>query len=203
MASTEDNRLEYSGVLDRIRSILPSLIPSEQRVATEVVENPENVLDLPAAAMAARTGTSAATVSRASKNLGFSGYQHLRMLIARELGARSSGGSVADEPGDRGIVRSSFSKAADALSIAVDSIDFEAFNRAADLIAGAGRVLIVANGGSAPLAHAVTIQFLASERVAEAPADAVTLNFVWRDFAASLGGSGEAGGEGGAAESVS
>ena len=35
------------------------------------------------------------------------------------------------------------------------------------------------------------------------PTIAVTLNFVWRDFAASFGGSGEAAGEGGAAESVS
>lgn len=166
-------RSEHVGVLDRIRSILPSLIPSEQRVATELVANAEDVMGLSAAALASRAGTSAATVSRASQSLGFSGYPHLRLLLAREVGARRADSSAENDSGDRGIVRFGFEKAAAALSAASDSMDFTTFEQAADLISGAHRFLVVANGGSSPVAQGFAVHFVSSERRCEFPVDAI------------------------------
>ncbi|WP_349828080.1 MurR/RpiR family transcriptional regulator [Brevibacterium litoralis] len=164
---------DAGGVLDRIRSLLPSLVPSEQRVAQCVADDPEGVLDLSAAAMAARTGTSAATVSRACKNLGFQGYQHLRLLLARDIGSRRAQASAPVESGDAGIVHATYDSASRALAEAVGTLDVAAFSRAADLVAAAPRLLVIGTGGSAPLAQGVAVRFVASELLCEAPADAV------------------------------
>ncbi|GAA2013911.1 MurR/RpiR family transcriptional regulator [Brevibacterium samyangense] len=163
---------EPGGVLDRIRSVLPSLIPSERRVATEVVENPDEVLLMSAASIAARTETSAATVSRACQNLGFQGYQHLRLLLAQDVGRTQRKQKVRPE-GTRGMVTAQFEEAARSLSEALGTLDFEAFDRAVDLIDGANRLLLVGNGGSGPLAQMLAVRFLAAERGCEAPADSV------------------------------
>ncbi|WP_051297765.1 MurR/RpiR family transcriptional regulator [Brevibacterium album] len=161
------------GTLGHIRSILPSLIPSEQRVAAEFVNSPESVLDASTAAMAARAGTSAATVSRTCQNLGFRGYQHLRLLLAREMGSRSSDQRSQTEAGDRGTVRSAFDNAAQALAEAYGTVDFDAFDQAVTALSGARRLLIAGTGGSGPVAQGLAVRFLASERVCEAPADAM------------------------------
>ncbi|MFT4028713.1 MAG: MurR/RpiR family transcriptional regulator [Protaetiibacter sp.] len=162
------------GTVSRIRSLVPALVPSEQRVAIACVEHPDVVALLSVADLAARTGTSSATVIRACQNLGFRGFQHLRLLLLRDLGAaeRRPALTPGDSSADR--VRAQFDHTARELSDALGALDFASFDAAAAAIAGARRVLAVGNGGSAAAAQQAAIRLLVTGRSCEAPADAVT-----------------------------
>lgn len=73
-----------------IMSMFPSLVPSEQRVAQFCLDAPEAVSTMSVADLVAQTGTSPATVVRACKRLGFDGFQHLRQVLLRDLGAAAA-----------------------------------------------------------------------------------------------------------------
>jgi DNA-binding MurR/RpiR family transcriptional regulator len=161
------------GAIDQIRSLLPSLVPSEQRVARECVDHPEDVAGLSAADLAARTGTSAATVSRTCQSLGYRGFQHMRLMLVRDLGRRQRGGWQPG-PGSQGRVEGVFEGARRALASAVEGFDFPAFDAAAAAIAQADQVLVVASGGSAPGAQLAALVLTVAGRAAAAPSDAVS-----------------------------
>lgn len=158
--------------LDAIRAAMPSLIPSERRVAARIVDDPDTVLNMSAAEVAAATQTSAATVSRACQNLGFQGFQHLRLRLARDVGARRRRESTA-EPGVRGYLRAVFGGASQALDSAADALDPDAFTDAVERVRSAERLLVVGAGGSAAVAQSFAFRMAASARSCEAPPDSV------------------------------
>ncbi len=75
----------------RLRSILPSLSRSEQRVATEVLDDPRGVAASTISELAHRCGTSETTVIRFCRTLGLSGYPQLRLTLATESGRADNG----------------------------------------------------------------------------------------------------------------
>lgn len=158
-----------------IRSLLPSLVPSERRVATECVEHPEVVAMLSVADLATRTETSAATVIRTSKNLGFKGFQHLRLLLLRDVGSQSGPKPVdgSQDPRSSVWVPAMFDAVGRELSTSLGALDYEQFDAAAEALASARRVLIVANGGSGPIAQTLALRLIGVGRPCEAPYDAV------------------------------
>ncbi|MFJ4029051.1 MurR/RpiR family transcriptional regulator [Paenarthrobacter sp. NPDC089989] len=164
-----------------IMSIFPSLVPSEQRVAQFCLDAPEVVATMSVADLVAQTGTSPATVVRACKRLGFDGFQHLRQVLLRDLGAaaRDSAGQegwgATGTPGSaEHLVTGVFSRAAHDIRGALASLDFKNFAEAADAIRAAGRVLVVANGASLAPAKSFALRFLATGVVCEAPGDIVS-----------------------------
>lgn len=162
------------GTVGLIRSLIPSLVPSEQRVALECVEHPEEVALLSVADLASRTDTSPATVIRACQKLGFRGFQHLRLLLLRDLGdSRRDEAPAERAAGSRGRVPAVFDAARRELGEALGALDYDQFDAAAAAIASARRVLIVGNGGSSPAGQILALRFIASGRPCEAPLDAV------------------------------
>ncbi|MFC0454221.1 MurR/RpiR family transcriptional regulator [Rhodococcus jostii] len=161
--------------LSAIRAIAPSLAPSERRVAEVCVARPSEVAWWSAADVAENAGTSTATVIRACQNLGFKGFQHLRMLLLRDLGAADTGpsGELPAEKSGSGLVRAVFAELATDLAGALAPLDEDAFERAVSALATAERVVVVGNGGSGPSAAAVAVRFILNGRHAEAPTDAV------------------------------
>lgn len=72
----------------RIRSLLPTLSPALARVAEVVLAEPAQVATSTLVNLAGRTHVSEATVVRAARALGFSGYPQLRLSLAASMGAR-------------------------------------------------------------------------------------------------------------------
>lgn len=70
---------------DRIRQRVAELSPAEQRVAMFVASDPVRAAMLPVSEIAAATGTSEATVVRASRSLGFRGFVDMRDAVRHEL----------------------------------------------------------------------------------------------------------------------
>ena len=98
------NEPPLGGTIDHILSILPSLVPSAQRVARICAERPHDVVDMSGADLAEAANTSPATVSRTAQALGLRSFQHLRMLLVRDLSADAT--AAPDAPaGTEGFLR--------------------------------------------------------------------------------------------------
>ena len=179
------------GTRAHIASILPSLVPSEQRVAQLCLDDPDRVSQMSVADLAAQTGTSPATIVRACKTMGFTGFQHLRRVMLRDLGAEARGAASAVERGSSGepgsaehLVSGIFSRVADELRQASSTLDFAAFDAAASALRSARRVVVLGNGASLRTSQAFALRCLAYGTVCEAPTDVVTQLLAARTLAA-------------------
>ncbi len=74
-----------SPLLDRVAAALPTLRPSERRVAEFVLRQPNRVVDLGLSELAAGAGVSHPTVARFCLALGFSGIREFKLRLARSL----------------------------------------------------------------------------------------------------------------------
>lgn len=171
------------GTIDHIITLLPSLLPSSQRVAKVCIERPEDVVNMAGSDLAEAAGTSPATVSRTAQALGFRGFQHLRLLLMRDLGARGDQPSAA--AGTAGLLQRLAEDAGTMLQHSLASVDPRAFERAAAAIADAPRVLLVGSGGSRAAIDAMAIALAMNGRPCEAPSDGVAQQITARVLAAS------------------
>jgi DNA-binding MurR/RpiR family transcriptional regulator len=144
-------------VLARVRSRLPEFTGALQRVAELVLADPAAAARATIVELAERSGTSPATVTRFCRALGFEGYSDLRLGIAGETGraARSAGWTIdigreiqPTDPLDR-VLDQIMAADTRAMHDTGALLDLKEVERAADAIAGGGRVDIYGEGGSA------------------------------------------------------
>ncbi|AEH10733.1 MULTISPECIES: MurR/RpiR family transcriptional regulator [Protofrankia] len=176
------------GLFAAIRAALPGLVPSEQRVVEVCLAQPGKVVEWSVAQLADAAGTSTATVVRACQHLGFRGFQHFRVEFARESGAVALRGEVGWAGGANPVERlvdTVFGAAAKVLGDALGPLDRASLAPAVDLLDQAGRLLVVGNGGSAPIAQDAALRFLSIGRPAEAPGDSLVQEISARLLAAS------------------
>lgn len=76
---------EPGGCLNRLRSIIDSLKHAERRAAEYILQQPEEIIHLTISELAERCGASEATIFRLCRRLGFSGYQGMKISLARDL----------------------------------------------------------------------------------------------------------------------
>ena len=156
-----------SSVRVRISSGLGSLQPSEQRVARFALEEPERVVESTAQELADLIGVSRTTVVRTCRSLGCTGYPQFRVALAREAPA-------AGEPEQRETgLRAEARHIVEGLHHVFDAVRDEEAQQLVDRIARAHRVLVVANGQSAPCAMDLSLRLTAAGRPAEFLADAL------------------------------
>ncbi|MBV6756916.1 MurR/RpiR family transcriptional regulator [Rhodococcus opacus] len=158
-----------STTLARLRAGLATLGPGEQRVARVVLAEPAAVVELSTAELASASGTSPATVVRACQRLGFRGFQHLRLELAR---VTPDPEAAAATPVD-----TAFRAAAEALTATRATIDPAGFAAVVDLIVRARRILLVGNGFSSPPIQDAALRFTTVGRSVEAPLDILGQQF--------------------------
>lgn len=73
---------EAMSVLKKIHAQLEVMAPADRQIGQFIVDNPEQVLRLSSAALAAETGRSQSSVVKFSQKLGFGGYQELKLAIS-------------------------------------------------------------------------------------------------------------------------
>lgn len=156
-------------VFARVRAASSALGPSEGRVAATILERPDDVVEWSAAELAAAAGTSTATVIRACQSLGFRGFQHLRLELARSapLAPREESASAGG----------TFDDAVDALRLAQDSVDPARIEQATDVLRDARRVVLVGNGFSGPPLQDMAMRLSVVGRPVEAPVDPLAQQF--------------------------
>lgn len=152
-----------------IRASLSALGASEGAVARAILRRPADVPQWSTLELAAAAGTSTATVIRACQRLGFRGFQHLRLELAREAP------TAPQPPADT--VDQVFESARTALLVTRDGIDRNALADAAQLLAAAGRVVCTANGFSAPPLQDAAMRLTTIGRPVESPMDILAQQF--------------------------
>lgn len=141
----------------RIRSLLPSLAPAEQRVAQRVIDDPERAAASSITQLAKDCATSEATVIRFCRTIDFSGYRELRLALATEAGqARGARSNVPELSSDINpddtlvtVVQKIAYTDARAVEETGAAMDVEVLRTVIDALANARRIDIYGVGASA------------------------------------------------------
>jgi len=158
----------------RVRTHLPTLQPSDARVARVVLDQPHLVIYKSASEVAELAETSSATVVRCAQKLGFKGFHALKLALAQELAAfeQASLAATPTSADPRVAVLQKVTQAgAESVRDAAALVDPDAFEAAVAAISAAGRVLFVGVGTSAPFCQDAAYRFAAFGVLAEAPPD--------------------------------
>lgn len=138
----------------RVRALRHDLSTKEQSVADFLLHDPKAFIALSISALASRCGVSETVIIRLYRKLGYEGFHQFKIDIAQALteAAPDSLGdlNVGDEMAT--IHKKVFTITRQALDDSLSAIDPEQLTVARDLLLGAKRVVIVAFGGSAPVA---------------------------------------------------
>lgn len=125
------------------------------RIASVVVADPDAAAHASIVDLAERAGTSAATVTRFSRGLGFKGYGSLRVAVAAETGRAEQARWETDisgdiSPGDSldGVLKVIATADTRAIQATAAGLDMNDVERVATAIASAGRVEIFGLGSS-------------------------------------------------------
>lgn len=145
------------GVLVRIRALLPSLRPAEQRVGEAVLADPAGTAELSISRLAQQCGTSVTTVMRFCHAVGFGGYPELRLALAREtsrVAAESAEGvELSSDIGRTDSLEDIVAKIAFSDARAIEdtaaTLDLGALRAAVDMVAAARRIDVYGVGASA------------------------------------------------------
>lgn len=151
------------GALARIRGMLPSFLPAERKVAGYLLAGPEALISQSVGEVAARAAVSEATVIRFCRTAGFSGFQSLKIALARETvspvaAALHEGIAPSDTPVEA--ARKVFAANIDTLNETLRALDEGALWRAAELLGSARRILVIGVGTSAPVAYDAYAKFM-------------------------------------------
>ena len=141
-------------VLERIRSHHGSLIPSEARVAERILADPEAVMYQSVTQLAGSAETSLSTVVRFCRSIGLSGFQDLKLALARETvpAVRRIQGDVEVGDSHAEVLTKVLGAGSAALNEAVKAVSSRAFSEMVRRLTDADRILFTAVGTSAPLA---------------------------------------------------
>jgi RpiR family transcriptional regulator, carbohydrate utilization regulator len=144
-----------TSVLAAVLALLPSLAPSDAKVALYLIESPHHVIFQSVSEVGLAAGTASSTVVRCAQQLGSRGFQDLKISLARELGP---GAGRVDDPAPPEAAPGSLldhvlERFAEALRSASRTVDPGQFASVVNAIYTAGRVLLAGIGTSAPVAQ--------------------------------------------------
>jgi DNA-binding MurR/RpiR family transcriptional regulator len=163
-----------------IEAALPTLSPSERRVAEAIRANPALVLDQTINEVAAAATTSVATVVRFCRAIGIGGYTHLRVQLAAELGKESAqfgdatafGADIGREDGLPEAIAMIARLEQLAIAETIGNLDLAQIERVAQALDQASRVLMFGVSASFFVAEDLQLKLLRIGRNAFCPRDA-------------------------------
>lgn len=144
-------------VLDRIKAYQSQMPATMGKIAAVLVDDPRAPLELSITELAERAGTSAASVTRFCRMIGYSGYQTLRVSIAEDVGRGGAQAAwIADigrsfgphDPPDE-IRRALLNTHVLSLQTTAGLLDLQTAMRVAEAIARSPHVDVYGVGGSA------------------------------------------------------
>jgi RpiR family carbohydrate utilization transcriptional regulator len=150
------------GAIDRLRALRPSLSPVAARIADTVLSAPAEVVHMSVTEVAERAGASEGSVIGLCRQLGFRGFQHLKIALARDLVRPVQTIGEDLETGDDAatVARKVFAAAAQALADTLAVLEPDALARAVALLGDAARIEVFGIGSAAPVAEDAHIRLL-------------------------------------------
>ena len=147
--------ISVSAVLARLRTLRPTLGPAVQRIADFIVEHPQEVVHMSVSEVAERTGASEGSVVGLCKNVGATGFQQLKIVLAQEIVQPvqlihedlEQNDPVAD------VMAKIFHSNVQTLEDTQSTLSAAAVEKAVKLIRAAKRIEIYGIGSAAPIAE--------------------------------------------------
>lgn len=166
--------LGRSPLSDGIRNRIPQLSPVEAGVAHVLLVQGDSLIYQSASEIATLSGAALSTVVRTCKNLGFKGFQDLKLSLARENRVPAPGeihSDISEDDRPRDILRKLQASGSAAVDFGVSHVDPHQFDLAVDALRTARTILCLGVGTSAPLAQDAAYRYMWLGRHAEAPND--------------------------------
>jgi RpiR family carbohydrate utilization transcriptional regulator len=172
-------------VLARVQAALPGLAPSEAKVARLILQRPDDCVFGTVSEVAGWAGTAASTVVRCTQQLGFRGFQDLKLALARELGAlqRSAVGTISEGDSPESVLARVIGASAETLRTAASTVDPGDFAKCVEAVGRADRVLFVGLGTSAPIVADAVFRLTTIGVRVEGPQDLYAQHLVARSLA--------------------
>jgi len=151
---SEPRRQGPDDFLVRLRALLPSLPPAEQRVAEVILDDPTTAAGMTITDLARQARTSETTVIRFCRSAGVSSYPALRLVVAQWVGRAGAAAQPRLSP-DIGadddlaaVVAKIGQSDARAVQETADGLDLDALAAAVDAVADARRIDVYGAGAS-------------------------------------------------------
>lgn len=173
-------------VLSRIVALAPSLQPTERRVVEAIAADASGTVERTAQEVADLVGVGRASVIRAAQSLGYGGYPQLRVALAQGLVREGSAWAAQPQDGTMvGALRAGAQRFALRVGDMLAALSEQVLQDFVHTITDAERVLVVANGLSAPLGLDLMLRLNSIGRPAEHLADAVAQQISARQLSAN------------------
>jgi DNA-binding MurR/RpiR family transcriptional regulator len=146
---------------ERIESRLPQMPAAMTKIAMLLLDKPSAPLDLSITELAKQAGTSAATVTRFCRLLGYSGYVPFRVAVAADIGRGSAldswradiGRAFGPKDPPEQVLRALVMAQSISLQATADGIDLHQLSSVAETISRCGHLDIYGTGGSGVMAE--------------------------------------------------
>lgn len=149
-------------ILLSIKEKYPQMGHSEKLIADWLMKNFSDMMNMSISELANNCGCGEATIVRFSRRLGLSGYQELKLKIAQESANTAAGGVMGIEQDDT--CYEIFKKRISDIHIALENtksvLNPEEFEKAANALRTASRIVIFGLGNSASVAVDAQHKFL-------------------------------------------
>ena len=142
-------------IVAKMNILRDSMTKSERSVVDYIIANPHEVIYASVAELAVHSSVSEPTVVRACKKLGLSGYQELKITLAKEIvnPLQSIGEGIEPGDGPQSISAKIFSSIIQTLNFTFDTMNIGDIEKAAKALAAARKIVIMGVGNS----HAIAI----------------------------------------------
>ncbi len=138
--------------LMKIKAMYDRMGRAEKKIADRIIANSDEIISMSVSELSEKCGCGDATVVRFSKRLGFTGYQEMKLAIAREMGKADSTDGITGDDSAFDIFDKVSNEIMCALELTKNALDREQLEKAANTIMGARQVNIYGLGNSASVA---------------------------------------------------
>ncbi|MFB1081882.1 MurR/RpiR family transcriptional regulator [Jeotgalibacillus sp. JSM ZJ347] len=164
---------EFKGGIIILSEMAEKLPKSENKIARYILSHPEEAVQLTAAKLGEKSGTSSAAVIRLCKSIGFSGFQELKIRVAGDLkeNHKESYRDINPKEDVKDIIGKVTQNTIRMLNETVDIMNEKEIEQAVELLSKAKSIIFLGFGGSYIAAKDAEQKFMRIGKVVHAFSD--------------------------------
>lgn len=153
-------RNSMTNIIDNIYIQLPTMSQSDQKIARQILRNPEQVVDCTISELAKLAQVSGASVTRFCHNLGLTGFHNLKIQIAQTSGNEKSQSlkDIANDDLQAALEQIDKNKVAE-IQATLENVDSKILEKVLDLLVKSRIVQVSAEGDTYPVAADAVYKF--------------------------------------------
>jgi len=149
-------------IIPKLHNVYKNLTATEQRIASYIIKNPEEVITMSITALAKVCGSAPSAVNRMCNSVGVDGFAKLKIELAGDVAKTSPGEklpAIGETSDSKAIFTHVFNSGTQTLKNTLEMLDFNNIEKIAEKIATAPRTLIFGVGTSSVIAQDAAYRF--------------------------------------------